>query len=212
MGEIANGFLLSVGCTIPVEFDTDSAACIMPHSLFKKYFNDALISPMSTMIYDIQEVIIPVLGIVMVQVEGILSKSLSEIPIPLNIMVPFLLTHGNGDRLLLSAKWMGKSNLNILRFMDELYEDSLQKVDNGLWNVRLIGPSTLTNDEWALCTRYHNTIDGHTGSQRLQRLIRKNGNDLSLTKCEEFIRYCADCQKANMAWLVADHRVNIDNN
>ena len=132
MGEIANGFLLSAGCTIPVEFDTDSAACIMPHSLFKKYFNDALISPMNTMIYDIQEVIIPVLGIVMVQVAGIISKSLSEIPIPLNIMVPFLLTHGNGDRLLLSAKWMGKSNLNILRFMDELYEDSLQKVDNGL--------------------------------------------------------------------------------
>ena len=32
LGEIANGFLLDAGCTIPVEFDTDSAACIMPHS------------------------------------------------------------------------------------------------------------------------------------------------------------------------------------
>ena len=66
---------------------------------------------------------------------------------------------------------MGKAHLNILRFMDELYEDSIEKVDDGLWNVRLIGPCTLNDDEWALCTRYHNTIDGHTGALRLQRLI-----------------------------------------
>ena len=209
LGEIANGFLLSVGCTIPVEFDTDTAACIMPMKVFDEFFSTEMVTPMITPIYDIQGVMIPVIGIVTIRVEGIQSKLHHEFKIPLNIVVPFLLVH-TGERLLLSAKWMDDKHLDILQFMDQLYNDSISN-DDGLWKVGVIGPCRLNDAEWDLCSRYHNTLDGHTGAKRLQILIRRDGNDISLSKCEEFIKFCSDCQKASMNWLVADSRINIDN-
>ena len=74
---------------------------------------------MDEIIYDIQDVIIPNGGVVHVKVDGIKSVKGHDFSVPLNICVPFIIVE-KGDSLMLSAKWMDKRHLDILKFLDVL--------------------------------------------------------------------------------------------
>ena len=158
LGERTGGFVLSSGCTIPVDFDTNSAVCVIPKTIFNNYFPDKHVYSFEEKIFDIQETSIPYEVVVCISTDGIQSLRGVDLSIPLNIEVPFLIVE-HGDSLILSARWMDKRHLDILKFMDTLYEDCIEKVkDDGIWRVRVIAPCSLSLEEWNLCYKYHSTI------------------------------------------------------
>jgi len=181
-------------------------------TVYNKFFKHLEIQEFEEKIFDVQDKMIPQFGIVKVKIDGIESLWGSPITIPLNVSVPFLIIK-DGESLVLSAKWMGEKHLNILKFMERLHKDCVRdKNDDGIWLIRHIAESNLSNPEWELCKEFHNDVVGHTGEERLQRILLKRRNyNMTLSKCREYIRYCSHCQKMSMRWLTADNKINIDN-
>ena len=212
MGARIEGFLIYGKEKIPVDFDTDSAVCICPRYVYNTFFKHLEIEEFEEKIFDVQEKMIPQYGIIKVKVDGIESLWGSPISIPLNVTVPFLVIK-DGESLVLSAKWMGEKHLNILKFMERLHKDCVrEKNDEGLWLIRHIAESNLSNAEWELCKEFHNDVVGHTGEDRLKRILLKRKNfNMPLDKCRNYIRYCSHCQKMSMRWLTADNKIVIDN-
>jgi hypothetical protein len=64
LGERVGGFVLSSGCTIPVDFDTNSAVCVTPRTIFHNYFSDKHVYSFEEKNFDIQETSVPYEGVV----------------------------------------------------------------------------------------------------------------------------------------------------
>ena len=109
----------------------------------------------------------------------------------------------------MSAKWMSKDHLNILRYMDKIYGESLVTEDP-IWTINFIGPSSLSDELWNLLSRYHNNAVGHAKGDKLQKIISVlEDTEVSLADCNNFTSYCSHCQKESMSRFLPA-RVSID--
>ena len=89
LGRRVQGYIVTKGVSLPVDFDTDSSICICPEDMFNIYFKKEELLSYDAQVFDVQDLKIPISGVVNIAVDGITSLWGTKIEVPLNVVVPF---------------------------------------------------------------------------------------------------------------------------
>ena len=104
---------------------------------------------------------------------------------------------------------MSVDGLDIYQYSDMIHADAKELDWEPAVRVAVMSGAELSDEEWSLCTKYHNHVDGHTSALRLKHIIiLKENVVISEKKCRIFIHYCTSCERNCTNWLKTQ-RINI---